>query len=182
MNFKKILILLFFSMLSWIYAQEKTIYDYSVKDIQGNEISLSDYEGKVLLIVNVASKCGFTYQYEGLEELYQQYQDEGLVILGFPANDFLWQEPGSDEEILNFCRSNYDVTFPMFSKIKVTGTDKEPLYDFLTSGDGNEELQGRISWNFNKFLINRQGRIVDRFDSKVEPMSDEILQSLVSQL
>ena len=130
-----------------------SIYDFTMDNIKGEPVELSQYKGKVVLIVNTASKCGFTYQYDGLEELYQTYQDSGLVILGFPANNFLKQEPGTNEEIAEFCRLNYGVTFPMFSKISVKGEDIHPLYQYLTSKETNPEFEGNISWNFNKFLI-----------------------------
>jgi len=143
--------------------------------ITGDSTSLAKYEGNVILIVNVASKCGFTKQYAGLEELYRKFKDSGLVILGFPANNFGNQEPGSNEEILNFCQSKFDVTFPMMAKISVKGEDKHPLYVDLTEKSG---FPGDISWNFNKFLLDREGNIVTRFNSKVEPMSDELVGTI----
>ncbi|MBB6481841.1 glutathione peroxidase [Spirochaeta isovalerica] len=175
-----ILILLAF-ITSPFYSQSispSSIYDFTVKDIDGRDVPLDSYRGKVIMIVNVASKCGYTYQYEGLESLYKDYAGNDFVILGFPSNDFLWQEPGTEEEIKNFCSVNFGVTFPMFSKIKVTGRDKEPLYEFLTSDETNKDFSGRITWNFNKFLIDREGNIVDRFDSKTEPQSEEVLNAL----
>ncbi|MBN2656040.1 MAG: glutathione peroxidase [Spirochaetales bacterium] len=159
-------------------AQPRSVYDFTVRDIDGSDISLESYRGKVIMIVNVASKCGYTYQYEGLEDLYREYADRGFVILGFPSNDFLWQEPGTDEEIQTFCSVNFGVTFPLFSKIKVTGRDMAPLYRFLTSEETNRDFSGRITWNFNKFLIDRDGNIKGRFDSKVEPQSEEVLKML----
>jgi len=134
------------------------------------------------MIVNTASKCGFTYQYEGLEKLYETYKDSGLVILGFPANNFLKQEPGSDEEITSFCRLNYGVTFPMFSKISVKGKDIHPLYKHLTSKDAGHEFGGKISWNFNKILISRDGKIINRYGSKVKPESDKIIKAIEDAL
>ena len=154
------------------------IYDFTMEDILGNEVNLSDYKGKVILIVNVASKCGFTYQYDGLENLYNTYKDQGLVVLGFPANNFLKQEPGTNEEIATFCRLNYGVTFPMFSKISVKGKDIHPLYQFLTSKDSDHEFGGKISWNFNKFLISKDGEIINRFGSKVKPESEKIVNAI----
>jgi len=143
--------------------------------INGETTSLSAYKGKVILIVNTASKCGYTPQYEGLEALYKKYKDKGFVILGFPENNFKNQEPGSNEEILNFCRSKYDVTFPMMSKISVKGKDIHPLYAALTE---KSKFPGDITWNFNKFLLDRNGNVVGRFDSPVTPMSDELVGAI----
>jgi glutathione peroxidase len=159
-----------------------SIYDFAVKDIDGEEVELEEYEGKVLLIVNVASKCGFTPQYEGLQAIYEKYQSEGLVVLGFPANNFLSQEPGSNEEIKQFCSLTYGVTFPMFSKISVKGDDIAPLYVYLTSASTNPKFSGGISWNFNKFLIGRDGTILNRFGSKDAPESDKVLRAIEEAL
>jgi glutathione peroxidase len=137
--------------------------------IEGWNRSLSEYRDKVLLIVNTASKCGFTPQYEGLQKLYDDYKDRGFVVLGFPANDFLRQEPGTNEEIKEFCSVTYNITFPMFEKIHVKGKEIHPLYEYLTAGGGKEEFAGKISWNFAKFLIGRQGEIIARFDPKDDP-------------
>jgi glutathione peroxidase len=145
------------------------------KTITGETTSLSAYKGKVILIVNTASKCGFTPQYEGLEALYKKYKDKGFVILGFPENNFKNQEPGSNEEILKFCQSKYDVTFPMMSKISVKGKDIHPLYAALTE---KSKFPGDITWNFNKFLIDRNGNVVGRFDSPIKPMSDELVGAI----
>lgn len=147
-------------------------YDYKVKNISGEEVSMSDYKGKVVLIVNTASKCGFTKQYEGLEELYEKYKDQGFVILGFPCNQFGSQEPGSNEEIKNFCTSTFSVTFPMMSKIDVNGDDADPLYKFLKKEKGGI-LGDEIKWNFTKFLIDREGNVVDRFASQKTPKALE---------
>lgn len=144
------------------------IYDYTVKDAQGNDVQLAQFKGKTLLIVNVASKCGHTPQYAGLEELYQKYQNRGLVIVGFPCNQFMGQEPGTNAEIQTFCQLNYGVTFPIMAKIKVNGKDADPLYQYLTSSEQNE-FSGRITWNFTKFLINKEGKIKNRFDPKMKP-------------
>jgi len=151
------------------------IYDLVMKDIGGADVPLDRFKGKVLLIVNVASKCGFTPQYAGLQSLYERYKDKGLEILGFPANDFLWQEPGSDSDIKSFCSTKYNVSFPMFSKISVKGRDIHPLYKALTEKETNPKFSGKITWNFNKFLVSRNGEIVDRFDSKVEPLDQRLL-------
>lgn len=159
-----------------------SIYQITTKTISGEEQSLSDYKGKVLLIVNTASKCGFTGQYDGLQKLYEKYEPQGLVVLGFPSNDFLRQEPGSNEEIQSFCRLNYGVTFPMFDKVSVKGKEQHPLYSFLTSKQTNPEFSGKISWNFNKFLIGRDGKIVNRFGSRVEPESKEMTEAIEKEL
>jgi glutathione peroxidase-family protein len=151
-----------------------SFYDFKALDIDGKERSLSEFTGKVLLVVNVASKCGFTPQYKGLESLYNRYKGRGFVILGFPANDFAHQEPGTDTEIKSFCSLTYGVTFPMFSKISVKGKDIHPLYAFLTDKATNPNFAGKITWNFNKFLVDRAGNIVNRFDSKAEPTGDLI--------
>jgi glutathione peroxidase-family protein len=151
-----------------------TFYSFTAKDINGTEKSLADYTGKVLLVVNVASKCGFTPQYKGLEQLYNRYKQRGFEILGFPADNFGHQEPGSDAEIKSFCSTTYGVTFPLFSKISVKGEDIHPLYAFLTNKETNPGFPGKISWNFNKFLVDRSGKVIDRWESKVEPMGDTI--------
>jgi len=160
----------------------QSVYDFAMKDIDGKESSLALYKGKVLLIVNTASKCGFTGQYEGLERLYKTYKDQGLVVLGFPANNFLWQEPGNDGEIKQFCSLKFGVTFPMFSKISVKGKNQAPLYAFLTDEKANPGFGGAITWNFNKFLIGRDGKVLGRFGSKVEPESKELLQAVEKAL
>lgn len=147
-------------------------YDYKVKSISGEDVSMSEYKGKVVLIVNTASKCGFTKQYEGLEELYEKYKDQGFVILGFPCNQFGAQEPGGNEEIKNFCTSTFSVTFPMMSKIDVNGDDADPLYKFLKKEKGGI-LGDDIKWNFTKFLIDREGNVVDRFASQKTPKALE---------
>lgn len=178
-----------------------TVYDYEVKDIKGQKVALSDYAGKLLLIVNTASKCGFTPQYDGLEKLYQKYKDRGLVVLGFPSNQFREQEPGSEEDISAFCRLNYGVTFPLFSKIDVRGATADPLFQYLTEAapfkgfELNKEmgikiqsvvkkyypenLEGNeVKWNFTKFLIGRDGAVLDRFEPTVTPEElDPILET-----
>ena len=158
------------------------LYDFTVNDIEGNEVNLSTFAGKVVMVVNVASKCGFTPQYDGLQELYQRYKDEGFVILGFPANNFMRQEPGTNEEIQQFCRLTYGVSFPMFEKISVAGRDIHPLYEYLTSKKSNPEFGGRITWNFNKFLIGKDGSIIGRFPSKTEPLEQEIVTAVENAL
>lgn len=152
---------------------EKTIYDFSAKSIDGKEISMSQYKGKVMLIVNVASKCGFTPQYEGLEKLYRKYKDKGFVVLGFPCNQFGKQEPGTEEEIMQFCKSNYDVTFPMFSKIDVNGENAHPLYVFLKQKAPGILSTQDIKWNFTKFLVDQQGNVLQRYAPATTPESIE---------
>lgn len=143
-----------------------SIYDFKMKDIRGQEKSLSDYKGKVVLIVNVASKCGLTPQYEGLQKLYEHFRDKDFVILGFPANNFMGQEPGTDSEIAEFCSTQYNVSFPMFSKISVKGADIHPLYQYLTTGTPHS---GEIKWNFHKFLVNKSGQVVANLDPTLSP-------------
>jgi glutathione peroxidase len=157
----------------------KNIYDLSVKTMDGEEVKMSDYKDKVLLIVNVASKCGYTPQYEGLETIYEKYKDKGFEVLAFPCNDFGEQEPGSNDEIRTFCETKYNVTFPLFDKITVLGSDKNPLYERLIN---NSEPTGDIDWNFEKFLINKNGDITGRFKSKVKPESGELIAAVESEL
>jgi glutathione peroxidase len=156
------------------------IYQYELNSIDGKNISLEEFSGDVLLVVNTASECGFTRQYSGLQKVYETYADQGLKVLGFPANNFGGQEPGSDEEIATFCEVNFGVTFPMFSRISVKGDDQHPLFDYLTSLE-NPDFTGDISWNFEKFLIDRNGSLVRRFKSNVEP-DDETLLSAIQEL
>ena len=153
---------------------QASVYDFTMKDIDGKDVKLDAYRGKVVMIVNVASKCGFTPQYEGLQSLYDQNKDRGFVILGFPANNFMGQEPGSEAEIKEFCSRTYKVNFPMFSKISVTGADQHPLYTLLTNPKTDPQFAGDITWNFNKFLLDRKGKIVARFGSKDTPESDAV--------
>ena len=159
-------------ILGTIVARAGSMYDLTVKDIDGKDVSLSAYKGKVVLIVNVASKCGFTPQYKSLEATYEKYKDQGFVILGFPCNQFHSQEPGTNEEIKQFCTSKYGVTFPMFDKLEVNGDNRAPLYVWL-AGPASP-FPGDIKWNFNKFLIGKDGTILKRFDSKVTPDSTEL--------
>ncbi len=150
-----------------------SLYEFSVKSIDGKEKSLADYRGKALLIVNVASKCGYTKQYEGLEKLHEAYADKGLAVLGFPANEFGAQEPGTDEEIKTFCTTSFGVKFDMFSKVQVKGGGIHPLFGFLTQ-DARSDLKGDIKWNFEKFLIAKDGTLLARFPSGTDPMSADI--------
>lgn len=176
-------LLIIFSMMTLATADRSadSVYDFSTTSIDGEETSLNQYRGKVLLIVNTASECGFTPQYEGLQTLYEEYKDKGLVVLGFPANNFGGQEPGTDEEIKQFCKVNYDVTFPLFSKVSVKGDDQHPLFTYLTSAS-NPDFTGKIKWNFEKFLIDKEGKVTRRFRSDTTPESNQILKAIESTL
>jgi glutathione peroxidase len=163
-------------------TQPTSVYSFKMKDIDGKTVPLSNYKGKVLLIVNVASKCGFTPQYDGLEKLYEKYKGKGLVILGFPCNQFASQEPGSDADIKNFCSTKYNVTFPLFDKIEVNGDNAHPLYQFLKKSEPDPEGKLDIGWNFNKFLIDRSGHPLKRFVSKQTPADiDSEVQATLSK-
>lgn len=153
-------------------ANMSTIYDFSAKDLSGNNVDFSDFKDKVLLIVNTASKCGFTPQFEGLEKLHQQYKDQGLVVIGFPCNQFGSQDPGSNDEIGAFCQKNYGVDFLMMEKIDVNGNNEHPLYTWLKKQEGGFLTDG-IKWNFTKFLVNRQGEVVERYAPTTKPESIE---------
>ncbi|MBC7901719.1 MAG: glutathione peroxidase [Saprospiraceae bacterium] len=159
-----------------------SFYDFKVKDIDGKDVKLKKYKGSVLLVVNTASKCGYTPQYEGLQATFDKFKDQGLVVLGFPANNFGGQEPGTAAEIKEFCESKYKVTFPIFAKISVKGEDQDPLYTFLTSKETNPEFAGDITWNFNKFLIDRKGKIVARFTSKDTPTNETVTAAIEKYL
>ncbi len=161
-------------------AEDPKLYSIPVKDIDGKETSLKPYAGKAILIVNVASKCGNTKQYKELEAVWRKYKDQGLVVLGFPANDFGAQEPGTNEEIKEFCSSKYDVTFPLFDKIHVKGPEKHPLYNELTGE--KSPFPGDVKWNFGKFLVGRDGKIVARFEPKVKPDADEVIATVEKTL
>ncbi|NWG29072.1 MAG: glutathione peroxidase [Ignavibacteriaceae bacterium] len=156
------------------------INDITVLDMNNKEVKLSDYKGKVLLIVNVASECGYTRQYAGLQEVYEKYNPQGFEILAFPCNDFGGQEPGSNEQIQNFCSSKFGVTFKLFDKIKVLGNDKSPLYERLINNSVTEK--GDVKWNFEKFLISKDGKIINRFRTKVEPTSEEVITAIEKEL
>jgi glutathione peroxidase len=153
-----------------------SIQEFTMNSIDGKPVPLTNYKGKVALVVNVASRCGFTPQYAGLEALYRQYKDRGFVVLGFPANNFMGQEPGTNEEIKTFCTRKYDVTFPMFSKISVKGEDKALLYQFLT------QTGGEIPWNFTKFLVDGDGKVIVRFEPKIKPDSPEVTAAIEKAL
>lgn len=165
-----------------VMKEKDTIYDFVVKDIDGKDVEFSEYKGKVMLIVNVASKCGFTPQYEGLQKIYSQFADQGFVVLAFPANNFRNQEPGTNPEIKEFCTVNYGVSFPLFSKISVKGEDIHPLYEYLTSEKTNRKFAGEITWNFNKFLVNPVGKLVARFESKDKPEDEKIVAAIKKAL
>jgi glutathione peroxidase len=159
-----------------------SVHEFTMDAINGTPMPLSNFKGKVMLVVNVASQCGYTYQYEGLQALYMKYKDQGLVVAGFPANNFGGQEPGTNEQIGAFCKSKFGVTFPMFSKISVAGKDKAPLYKFLTEGVSNPKTAGEIPWNFTKYLVDKNGKVLARYDSTVEPMSKEITSAVEAAL
>ena len=156
----------------------KPLYGFALSDIDGNLVHLGKYRGKPLLLVNVASKCGYTKQYAGLQELYRRYEGQGLVVLGFPANNFGAQEPGTNEQIKEFCSLTYGVTFPMFAKISVKGEDMHPLYQFLTSPQTNREFAGEIRWNFTKFLVSREGDVIGRYESAVKPLDERLVSDI----
>jgi len=157
----------------------KTIHDFELKNIDGKEQKLSAYKGKVLLVVNVASKCGLTPQYKGLEALYEEKQDAGFVVLGFPCNQFGGQEPGSDADVAAFCSTKYDVSFPLFSKLDVNGAARAPLYAWLTAEKTKPDGPGDIAWNFAKFVVGKDGRLKARFNPRVEP-NDAALRSAIA--
>jgi glutathione peroxidase len=159
-----------------------SVYEFSMNSIDGKPLPLASFKGKVMLIVNVASKCGFTPQYEGLEAVYEKYKDQGFVIVGFPANNFMAQEPGTNEEIKTFCSTKYNVKFPLYAKISVKGEDKAPLYQFLTDAGANPKTGGEIKWNFTKFLVDRDGKVVARFESAVKPDSPEVTTAIEKAL
>jgi glutathione peroxidase len=160
----------------------KDALDFKVKDIDGVDVDLGTYRGKVVLIVNTASKCGHTPQYADLQTLWTKYQDSGFVVLGFPSNDFLWQEPGSNKEIREFCSSKFHVTFPMFEKVDVKGKDQIPLYAYLTNQETKPTGKGNISWNFEKFLIGKDGVVAARFSPGTSPSDPSVVQAIEAQL
>src|SRR5271165_295348 len=163
-------------------ASDRTIYDFSLTSIDGQPAPLSVYKGKVVMLVNVASRCGFTPQYSALESIYEKYKSRGFVIAGVPANNFGGQEPGSNQEIKTFCSATYNVTFPMMSKVSVKGSDITPLYKFLTDKKSNPKTGGEIEWNFTKFLIGPDGRVIARFESEVTPDSPQVIAAIEKAL
>lgn len=160
---------------------QNSFYDFKVKDIDGNDFELSSLKGKKVLVVNTASKCGLTPQYEQLQELYEKYSDKNFTIIGFPANNFMKQEPGANEEIAEFCQKNYGVTFQMMSKISVKGDDMHPLYKWLTSKSKNGVLDSEVGWNFQKYLIDENGKLVEMVEPKVKPNDDKIVSWITSK-
>ena len=177
---KKVHLLLCSIMFAFSLHAADSIYDVPLKDIDGKDTSLAPYKGQVILVVNVASKCGFTPQYTALEALYKKYGFQGFTICGFPCNQFKSQEPGTDAEIKEFCTGKYNVTFPMFDKLDVNGDNRHPLYNLLAGP--TSPFPGDIRWNFTKFVIGRDGKIVARFDSKVKPDSDEVTKAIETAL
>jgi glutathione peroxidase len=163
-------------------AGEKSIYDFTMNSIDGEATSLSKYHGQIVLLVNVASRCGFTPQYTALEKVYEKYKDRGFVIVGIPANNFGGQEPGTNQEIKTFCSTKYNVSFPMMAKVSVKGDDKTPLYQFLTDKGANPQTGGEIQWNFTKFLIGPDGRPVARFEPNVTPDDPQVTTAIEKQL
>lgn len=172
--------------LSPVLAEEENdvppVLNFTLDSLAGKPVELSKYQGKVVLIVNTASECGLTPQYEQLQALHEEYAEQGLAVLGFPANEFGKQEPGNDKEIAEFCKENYGVTFDMFSKIVVKGEGQHPLYRFLTSEETNPGMAGDITWNFEKFLIGRNGQVVARFAPKVLPDAAEVVEAIEAEL
>jgi glutathione peroxidase len=158
------------------------VLDFTLNSLDGKPAPLAEYRGKVILIVNVASRCGYTPQYAGLEKIYEKYKDQGFAILGFPANNFGGQEPGSNEEIKTFCSSKYQVTFPMYSKVSVKGADATPLYQFLTDQKINPATGGEIKWNFTKFLVDRNGKVIARFEPAITPESADVTGAIEKAL
>ncbi len=171
----KLILITVMLVLTGIVSAQKSFYDFTVSDITGNSFELSSLKGKKVLVVNTASKCGLTPQYEQLEEIYETYGGDNFVIIGFPANNFNNQEPGSNDEIASFCQKNYGVTFPMMSKISVKGDDIHPLYKWLTSKSENGVLDSEVKWNFQKYLIDENGKLIKMVEPKVKPDDDEIL-------
>ena len=163
-------------------GEGKTVFDYTLNTIDGQPAPLAAYKGKIVLLVNVASRCGFTPQYTALESIYEKYKDRGFVIIGIPANNFGAQEPGTNQEIKTFCQSKYNVTFPMMSKVSVKGEDKTPLYQYLTDKSVNPKTGGDIQWNFTKFLVGPDGQIIARFEPKVTPDSPEVTGAIEQAL
>ena len=163
-------------------TKERSMYEFTMKDIDGNDIKLDKYKGSVVMMVNVASKCGLTPQYEALQATYDKYKDKGFVVLGFPANNFMGQEPGTEKEIKEFCQLKYNVTFPMFGKISVKGADQHPLYTFLTHRETNPGFEGEISWNFEKFLTDKNGKVVARFSPTTKPDDPSVIKAIEAEL
>ncbi|MBL7972249.1 MAG: glutathione peroxidase [Prolixibacteraceae bacterium] len=172
---KRTILILSLIIISTVAFSQKSFYDFKVKDIDGNDFDLSGLKGKKVLVVNTASKCGLTPQYKQLEELFEKYGGDKFTIIGFPANNFMKQEPGTNEEIAEFCERNYGVTFKMMSKISVKGDDMDPLYQWLTSKSKNGVMDSEVKWNFQKYLIDENGKLVDVIDPKVKPDDAKII-------
>ncbi len=164
-------------------SKPESVLDFTVQDIDGKDVKLRDkYQGKVLLLVNTASECGYTPQYADLEALYEKYRDQGFEVLAFPSNDFGGQEPGSNAEIKLFCSEKYDVKFPLFAKIPVKGEDKHPLYAYLTDAEAHPDTGGEIKWNFTKFLVDGNGKVIHRYESKVKPTDESVAKDVESAI
>src|SRR5580692_1790685 len=176
--------LLFFLMFftTALMAADRSVYDFTLNSIDGQPAPLASYKGKIVLLVNVASRCGFTPQYSALEAVYEKYRERGFVIVGIPANNFAGQEPGSNQEIKTFCTTKYHISFPMMSKVSVKGADKDPLYQFLTDKSANPQTGGDIQWNFTKFLIGPDGRVITRFEPDVTPDSPQVTAAIEKAL
>ena len=174
----KIMLVAFFASCLFYNSSPQSIHEFKMKDIDNNPVDLSQYKGKVLLIVNTASKCGLTPQYADLQATYEKYKDKGLVILGFPANNFMGQEPGTNSTIKSFCSSKFNVTFPMFSKISVKGKDMHPLYQYLTKKSHNGNVDAPVSWNFQKFLIDKNGHVVESISPSKKVSDRAVIKSI----
>ena len=181
----RVIVTVMFCLLSFavaLIAGEKSIFDFTLNTIDGQPAPLATYKGKVVMLVNVASRCGYTPQYTALESIYEKYKDRGFVIIGIPANNFGAQEPGTNQEIKTFCQSKYSVTFPMMSKVSVNGDDKTPLYQFLTDKAASPKTGGEIQWNFTKFLVGPDGQIITRFEPAITPDSPEVAAAIEKAL
>ncbi len=176
MKFISLIIMLF------MIPSAKSVHDFTMKNIDGKDVKLNDFKGKTLLIVNVASKCGLTPQYKDLQALHEKYKDKGLVVMGFPANNFMGQEPGTEKEIKEFCSLKYDVTFPMFSKISVKGKDQHPLYAYLTQKSENGVVDAKVSWNFQKFLVDKNGKVITSFSPQTSVSDSEVIKAIEQAL
>ena len=172
---KHLILATLFSIISTVMIAQVSLYDFKVKDIDGNDFDLSSLKGKKVLVVNVASKCGLTPQYDKLQDLYEKYKDKNFVVIGFPANNFNGQEPGTNEEIKTFCTLKYNVSFPMMSKIDVVGDKKAPLYRWLTEKSQNWKMDAEVQWNFQKFMIDENGQLVDFAAPREDPFCDKII-------
>ncbi len=179
---KTLVLTLGLCILTMLTPAANNVYEFQLNGLDGKPAALSAYKGKVTLVVNVASRCGYTPQYEGLEALYRNFKGKGLVVLGVPANNFGGQEPGTNEEIAQFCKRTYDVSFPMLAKVSVKGADQAPLYQYLTSPEANPKTAGDVKWNFTKFLVGKDGRVLARFEPGVKPDSPELKQAIEAAL